>query len=386
MSARIPSATRESEENFRLMSDFAPVLIWMSGIDKLCTFFNKPWLDFTGRTLDQEVGNGWAEGVHPDDLPSCLATYVNAFERREEFRMEYRLRRYDGEYRYVYDTGVPRFKQDGTFEGYIGSCVDVTERKRTEEKLRETEERFRLAAHVGKMFAYEWDLTTGLIVLSGESAHILDVDERATTSHEELMTHVHPDDREKLEAAIAELSPDKPNLQISYRRRLLDGTLIWVERKGLGQFDSHGKLVRMVGLVVDITERKQAEQALIESNGQLMEANQRIEKLKETLEHENAYLQKEIRVELNHQEIVGRSEAIRQVLMNAEQVAPTNSAVLLLGETGTGKELIARAIHRSSKRKDRLMVKVNCAALPASLVENELFGREKGAYTGALAR
>ena len=752
------------------MADFAPVLIWMSGTDKLCTFFNKPWLDFTGRTLDQEVGNGWAEGVHPDDLPSCLATYVNAFERREEFRMEYRLRRYDGEYRYVYDTGVPRFNQDGTFEGYIGSCVDVTERKRTEEKLRETEERFLQAAQVGKMFAYEWDLTTGLIVRSGESAHILDVDEGAPTSHEELITHVHPDDREKLEAAIAELSPDKPNLQISYRRRLLDGTLIWVERKGLGQFDSHGKLVRMVGLVVDITdrkrtedglrqkemelleaqrlaqigswewdpnadvvtwsrelyriggrdpmlpppsykecadlfsaeswerlqraveaalrhgrsyeldlemvrpdgttrwitvrgeavsdtagriirlrgtaqditerklaereltlandrlrlameagksmgwdrdvktgrdtlfgdlqsifgipsepyeghvedfyrylhpndrervlesikesmksknpyaaefrvlwpdgtvrwvtakgkfyyspegepermlgtsvditerklaeeglreseerlrlavqagkmyafeweaatdviirseevthipsligepirltkqqllagvhpedrttfnaslaectpespnhqvsfrllrpdgtviwlertghalfdeqgkmvgmigmvaditERKQSEQALIEANEHLVEANQRIEKLKEMLEHENVYLQKEITVERSHHEVVGRSDVIRRVLMNAEQVAPTNSAVLLLGETGTGKELIARAIHRSSKRKDRLMVKVNCAALPASLVENELFGREKGAYTGALTR
>ena len=128
--------SRESEALFRLMSDAAPVLVWMSGPDKLCNFFNKPWLEFTGRSLEQELGNGWAEGVHSDDFEKCLQTYTEAFDARRDFRMEYRLRRHDGEYRWVLDTGVPRFELGGGFAGYIGSCVDITENKQIEELLR----------------------------------------------------------------------------------------------------------------------------------------------------------------------------------------------------------------------------------------------------------
>ena len=128
-------ALRESEERFRLMSHAAPVLIWMAGTDKLCTYFNKPWLDFTGRSLSDELGNGWTEGVHAEDAGRCLETYAHAFDRREPFRMEYRLRASDGEYRWLLDIGVPRFNSDNSFAGYIGSCIDVTERKLAEEGL-----------------------------------------------------------------------------------------------------------------------------------------------------------------------------------------------------------------------------------------------------------
>ncbi len=252
-------AVRRSEQLFRTVANSAPVLIWMSGTDKLVTFLNAGWLAFTGRTLEEELGEGWASGVHPDDLQQCLKTYSAAFDARVEFEMEYRLRRYDGQYRWIVDHGAPMLEPDGAFRGYVGSCLDIT-------------------------------------------------------------------------------------------------------------------------------DRRQSEQELIDANKSLLEANKRIVTLKEQLEQENVYLQEEIVVERNHFEVIGRSEPIRRVLMKAEQVAPTVSAVLLLGETGTGKELIARAIHRNSKRKDRLMVKVNCAALPASLVESELFGREKGAFTGALTR
>jgi PAS domain S-box-containing protein len=138
--------------------------------------------------------------------------------------------------------------------------------------------------------------------------------------------------------------------------------------------------------ITDITDRKLSEQTLIDMNRRLLDANEKIRKMKEQLEHDNLCLNQEIKLEANHVEVVGQSQAILRVLMNAERVAATDSAVLLLGETGTGKELVARAIHRNSKRKARSMVNVNCAALPASLVENELFGRERGAYTGALTR
>jgi PAS domain S-box-containing protein len=125
----------ESEERFRLITNAAPVMIWMSGTDKLCTFFNQPWLEFTGRSLQAELGNGWTEGVHPEDFDSCLKAYTTAFDRRDSFQVEYRLRRHDGEYRWVSDLGVPTFKADGYFAGYIGSCIDVTERKLAQEAL-----------------------------------------------------------------------------------------------------------------------------------------------------------------------------------------------------------------------------------------------------------
>jgi PAS domain S-box-containing protein len=132
---------RESEQRFRLVANKAPVMIWMSGTDKLCNYFNDPWLQFTGRTLESELGNGWAEGVHPDDLKQCLATYVESFDRRDLFQMQYRLRRHDGEYRWVFDTGVARFNEEGFFAGYIGSCIDITERKVAEEALADLERR-----------------------------------------------------------------------------------------------------------------------------------------------------------------------------------------------------------------------------------------------------
>ncbi|HEY9724939.1 MAG TPA: PAS domain S-box protein [Chroococcales cyanobacterium] len=137
---RALEALKESEERFRHMADTAPVLIWMSGTDKLCNYFNQPWLDFTGRTMEQELGNGWAEGVHPDDLPYCLDTYVNAFEARRDFQREYRLRRCDGEYRWVFGTGIPRFTPEGSFLGYIGSCIDISDRYQAEAEIRQLNE------------------------------------------------------------------------------------------------------------------------------------------------------------------------------------------------------------------------------------------------------
>ena len=139
--AETEAALRESEARFRLTADHAPVLIWMSGTNRLCTWFNRPWLEFTGRSLEQELGNGWTQGVHPDDLPRCLDTYVKAFDDRKRFALEYRLRRHDGEWRWVYDSGIPLRGPTGRFSGYIGSCIDITERKRLEKEVLAISER-----------------------------------------------------------------------------------------------------------------------------------------------------------------------------------------------------------------------------------------------------
>lgn len=134
----------DSELRFRHMADSSPALIWMSGLDKLCHYFNKPWLDFTGRTFEQEWGNGWAEGIHPDDRKRCVATYEAAFDARQSFSMDYRLRRFDGEYRWLLDNGSPRYAADGSFLGYIGSCIDITERMELEQMIREQKEWLRV--------------------------------------------------------------------------------------------------------------------------------------------------------------------------------------------------------------------------------------------------
>ncbi|HEY2646680.1 MAG TPA: PAS domain S-box protein, partial [Candidatus Acidoferrales bacterium] len=129
----------ENEEGSWLSVDFESIMTWASGTDKLCTYFSSQWLAFTGRSMEQEWGNGWAQGVHPNDLQRCLYVFSQAFDRREKFKLEFRLRRHDGEYRWIFELGVPRFNSDHTFAGYVGSCVEVTSLNRMEEALREKE-------------------------------------------------------------------------------------------------------------------------------------------------------------------------------------------------------------------------------------------------------
>ncbi len=128
---------RNAELSFRQLMDTAPVMIWVAGPDKLCTWFNQPWLDFTGRTMEQELGTGFIAGMHPDDLERCAAAYIEHFDRKTPYRMEFRLRRADGEYRWILDTGAPRFGADGAFLGYIGSCIDINAIKQAELGLKD---------------------------------------------------------------------------------------------------------------------------------------------------------------------------------------------------------------------------------------------------------
>jgi len=129
-----------SSHEYELLIEQAPIMIWRANTSTECDYFNERWLSFTGRTMEQEMGNGWAEGVHTDDFQHCLDVYLTAFKKREAFEMEYRLRRHDGAYRWLFDRGVPIYDQDGTFVGYTGSCIDITERVEARQALRKAQE------------------------------------------------------------------------------------------------------------------------------------------------------------------------------------------------------------------------------------------------------
>src|SRR5437667_5464413 len=250
---------RESEARFRTVADAAPVLIWMSGVDKLCTFFNKPWLEFTGRSLEQEMGNGWAEGVHPDDLQRCHDIYVSAFDAREPFVMQYRLRRHDGEYRWISDSGVPRYDAKKNFVGYIGSCVDVTELLSKEEALREFEDRVRLAVQAAHLGVWELDTSTNQIWMSDSARALFQFDSETRVNHAVLQDRVHPEDRLLRDSAVKAAIETQGEYEIEYRILLPDGTLRWIGARGRCVAGKNGKGPRLIGVSIDITPRKAAE-------------------------------------------------------------------------------------------------------------------------------
>jgi two-component system, LuxR family, sensor kinase FixL len=250
---------RESESRFQIVADAAPVLIWMSGVDRLCTFFNKPWLDFTGRSREQELGNGWAEGVHQDDRERCLQVYTTAFDAREPFVMQYRLRRNDGEYRWIADQGVPRHDPEGRFAGYIGSCVDVTELVHKDQALRESEERMRVAAEAVNLGIWEWDLSKDEIWATNARRALLGWPTSGKTGLEDFMSRVHPDDRDRVQQTIDGAIQGGKDFDSEYRLMLPDGIVRWMSTRGSIQFDSAGKPSRLLGISIDITSRKQAQ-------------------------------------------------------------------------------------------------------------------------------
>jgi PAS domain S-box-containing protein len=266
---RAELALRESEQRFWVVTEAMPIMVWMAGTDKLCYYFNRGWLDFVGRTLEQEAGNGWAENVHPDDFDRCVQIYHDSFDARRPFEMEYRMRHHSGQYRWILDHGVPRYAPDGTFEGYVGGCLDIHGQREAAEKLhiasetfRESEERLRLAQQVGTIGTFEWNVETNANRWTPELEAIygLAPGEFAGT-HEAWEQLVHPEDRV---AAIkqVELGFQTGNpVQGEWRVIWPDGSVHWILGRWQVFKDTTGQPVRMTGVNIDITSRKEAEQA-----------------------------------------------------------------------------------------------------------------------------
>jgi PAS domain S-box-containing protein len=256
---------RQSEARFRQLANTVPVLIWMADTTKACTWFNDAWLAFTGRTVAQEYGNGWTEGVHPDDVQRCRETYGTAFDRRESFEMEYRLRHYDGTYHWLLNRGTPQYDVAGVFTGYIGGCADIQDQRDTAEALRQTEERWAYAFEGSGDGVWDWNAVTNKVFFSHRWKDMLGyAPEEIGDSLEEWSSRVHPDDLPLAMADVQRHFRGEAALYLNeHRMRCKDGSYKWILDRGkVISRNADGTPLRMVGTHKDITDRKCAEEAL----------------------------------------------------------------------------------------------------------------------------
>ncbi|MDB5273967.1 MAG: sensor signal transduction histidine kinase [Chitinophagaceae bacterium] len=254
-----------SEERFRALADDAPVLIWISGTDRLYHFFNKGWLDFTGRTMEQEIGSGWTKGVHSNDLDRCLEVYHSSFEARKEFYMEYRLRRHDGEFRWIWDKGVPSYSDNGEFTGYTGACMDIHDRIVFEEKLRDSEARLRIAAISSELGTWDFNPVTQEMSWDSACKDLFGSAQDTPVTLDLFWSKMHLEDKAAaLDSMLRAMNPDiAENYESEYRIiGLPDNKLRWIRAKGRAFFDQKGVPVNFAGTVLDITEEKIALEAL----------------------------------------------------------------------------------------------------------------------------
>lgn len=257
--------------------------------------------------------------------------------------------------------------------------VSALERRKSEQALRESEEKLNLAASSAEAGLWVMDVDSDRIWATDKLRDVLHFKPDEPLSFERFLEVVHPDDREKAKATLALSLKTRDLVSLEYRIVLPDGSIRWIVSRGRSYPATQGHPQQLMGVTVDITGRKAMEANLIDKIDE-------IQQLKNQLEKENIYLRDEIMLQREYEGVVSRSKAMKRVLSQVEQVAGTEAIVLLQGETGTGKGLLAQTIHKLSKRKDRPLVTINCAVLPPTLIENELFGREKGAYTGAMTR
>jgi PAS domain S-box-containing protein len=262
----------------------------------------------------------------------------------------------------------------------MGLVIQRVRNRRAQEALRKSEERSLLALESSTDGLWDWDLLSNTVFYSDRFREILGYSsEEFPGTIDSFRSRLHPEDAEAIWAAIERHLQERVSYNVEFRLRTRAGGYLWFLARGQAVWDPAGNAVRMSGWIQDITERKEAEL-------NLQAALCEIRQLKDKLEAERAYLQEEIKLEYNYENIIGQSDEINYVLYKVEQIAVSDTTVLVLGETGTGKELVARAVHSLSLRKDRALVKINCATLSSTLIESELFGHEKGAFTGAHAR
>src|SRR5437868_14058419 len=368
-----------SEDALGRAVDTTPAFIQTARPDGYLDYFNRGWLDFLGKSLEDVCGWRWTESVHPEDVAWIVQKWHAALASGEPFEAEARVRRADGTYRALLHRKLPLHDEHGNIVKWFGSSVDIEDRKSAEQRIAEKAselERSEFYLREGERLAHmgSWSLRPDGIFdyWSPETFVIFGFDpSEGIPTLPQWLAPVQPDGRDLLTRTIDKM----------FREGVRGDVRYWVDHPKKGKRMMHstgepvlenGKVIRLIGNTLDITEQ---ENALEE-----------IRRLKDELYKENIVLREEINSTSMYEEVLGTSAVLQRVLALAAKVAPTDSTVLIMGETGTGKELIARAIHKRSKRAERSFVSVNCAAIPSSLIMSELFGHEKGAFTGAMQR
>ena len=255
----------ESEFRYRSLVNTGQALIWTSGLDKKCNFFNEIWLAFTGRKKEQELGDGWVEGVHPDDLKHCSDIYVDGFDKRTQFSLEFRIRHHSGEYRWIQENGSPRYDNKGVFIGFIGHCLDITVRKQVEISLARTQQLHREMERVGKVGGWEFNIDTLISVWTDETYRIHELDYFSKTTVDSGENYYTTTSRPIIEEAVNRAITQGESFDLELEIITAKGNLRNIHTIGQADIDNR----RVYGFFQDITERKQAEKALIESEAKL---------------------------------------------------------------------------------------------------------------------
>ena len=348
----------------RSFIDRVPALAWSAPPDGSLDFFNQRFRDYTGLSSNQLYGSEWKSAVHRDDIQQ-LETWWQGLRQSQAGTTEVRLRRFDGEYRWFQITASPVYDEHANLVRWCGINTDINDIKCSEQKLRREEADLRTITDA---------IRQSIVVLAPDGttlyANRVALDHTGVTPGEVnnegfLVRAFHPEDidrvRDERRVGLLEGVP----FELEMRSLFKNGQYRWQLIQYNPLKDERGQIIRWYATATDIDDRKRTE---------------------ERLRNENLVLREEIDRSSLFEEIVGSCKPMRLVLKQVEKVASSDSTVLISGETGTGKELIARALHRRSKRATRAFVPVNCAAIPQSLIASELFGHEKGAFTGALQR
>jgi len=363
---RAEEALRRSEQRLRDVIETIPAMAWTTHPDGKRDFANQRWQEYTGISAHDTSGAGWQAALHPADILTHMEKCEASLASGEPFENEARVRRAsDGQYRWFLHRAVALRDERGEIAKWYGTASDIEDLKQAEAKLRQDEEELRRITDAIPLSIYVLNPDGRFI-----HANRVALDYVGLTSDDVVQDNFrervfHPEDVERLRQSRQESLASNVPFENEQRALGKDGKYRWFLVRYSPLLDEDGKVIRWYATATDIDDRKRSE---------------------ERTRNENLALREEVDKAFMFEEIVGNSQVLQSVLARVTKVAPTDSTVLLTGETGTGKELIARAIHKRSQRSSRAFVNVNCAAIPTSLIASELFGHERGAFTGALQR